>query len=229
MWVTYAEIQNVWLTVLQFPELEQALQIAAISRLVVNGFSITAPESANSWEAPLPYGSIKPAPSNLRGQIESILVEKMKQLQVSLVKELRKKIMSPKCEYQQHLYPIYLTTFVLLYNLELLYRDQILKLVRNPLKQSFLASADRLQQAWQAQQACPRRATIMMEDWEASATILIAHFRVLCKGKAPFSHAGMLRYGDLDADALRYVSTISSMVQASGTFRQTRASFPDAS
>ena len=208
---------------LQYPELEQALQIAAISRLVVNGFSITAAESANFWEAPLPHGSITPAPSNLRGQIESILVEKMKQLQVSLVKELQKKIMSPKCQHQQHLYSVYLTTFVLLYNLEFLYRDQILKVVRNPLKQSFIASPDRLQQAY------PPKATITMEDWEASATILIAHFRVLCKGKAPFSHAGMLRYGDLDADALRYVSTISCLVHATGTSRQTRTSFVDAS
>ena len=214
---------------LQYPELEQALQIAAISRLVVNGFSITAAESANFWEAPLPHGSITPAPSNLRGQIESILVEKMKQLQVSLVKELQKKIMSPKCQHQQHLYSVYLTTFVLLYNLEFLYRDQILKVVKNPLKQSFIASPGRLQQARQAQQAYPPKATIMMEDWEASATILIAHFRVLCKGKAPFSHAGILRYGDLDADALRYVSAISSLVHAKGTSRQTRASLVDAS
>ena len=230
--MAYAEIQNVCLTVPQYPELEQALQIAAISRLVVNGFSIAGAEPTNFWGAPLPHASITPAPGNLRAQIVSILVEKMQQLQASLVKGLQKKMMSRKCEHQQHLYPIYLTTFVLLYNLEFLYRDQILKLVRNHLKKSFLASPDRLQQAQQARQArqaYPPRATTMMEDWETSATILIAHFRVLCKGKAPFSHAEMLKYGDLDAEASRYVSAIRDLVHTTGTSRQIRASLGDAS
>ena len=222
-------MQNVRLTIPQYVELQEALRIAAISRLVVNEFSIAAAQSANFWGAPLPHASITPARSNLRAQIESTLVEEMKQLQKNLVKELQRKIMSPKSEHRQHLYPIYLTTFVLLYNLEFLYRDQILKLVRNPLKKSFLASPDRLQQARQAQQAYPPRATTMMEYWEASATILIAHFRVLCKGKAPFSHAGILKFGDLDAEASRYVSAISSLVHARGTSRQIRASLGDAS
>lgn len=194
-------MQNVRLTILQYIELEEALRIAAISRMVVNGFSIAAAQSANLWGAPLPHASITPAPSNLRAQIESILVEKMKQLQTNLVKELQRKFMSPQSEHQQHLYPIYLTSFVLLYNLEFLYRDQM------------------LQQARQAQQAYPPSATTMMKDWEASATIILAHFRVLCKGKAPFSHAGILTCGTRDAEALRYVSATSIEVQASGTSR----------
>ena len=219
MLVTYAEMQNVRLTVLQYLELEEALRIAAISRLVVNGFSIAAVESANSWGAPLPHASITPAPSILRAQIESILVEEMKQLQARLVKRLQRKIMSPKSEHQRHLYPVYLTSFVLLYNLEFLYRDQMLKLVRNPLKKSFLSFPDYLQQARQAQQVYPPSATAMMEGWEASATILLTHFRVLCSGKAPFSYAGILKCGTLDAEASRYVSAISSQVHARGTSR----------
>ena len=207
-------MQNVQLTVLQYLELEEALRIAAISRLVVNGFSIYAAQSANFWGAPLSHTSITPAPSNLRAQIESILVEKMKQLQERLVKRLQSRVMSPKSEHQQHLYPIYLTSFVLLYNLEFLYQDQMLKVVRNPLKKPFLSSPDYLQQA---QQAYPPRATTMMEGWEASATILLTHFRVLCSGQAPFSHAGILKCGTLDAEALRYVSAISSQVHARGT------------
>ena len=61
----------------------------------------------------------------------------MKQLQGRLVKRLQSKMMSPKSEHQQQLYAIYLTSFVLLYNLEFLYRDQMLKIVRNPLKSPF--------------------------------------------------------------------------------------------
>ena len=210
-------MQNVQLTVLQYLELEEALRIAAISRLVVNGFSIDVAQSANLWGAPLSHTSITSAPSNLRAQIESILVEKMKQLQERLLKRLQSKVMSPKSEHQQHLYPIYLTSFVLLYNLEFLYQDQMLKVVRNPLKKPFLSSPDYLQQAQQAQQAYPPRATTMMEGWEASASILLTHFRVLCSGKAPCSHAGILKCGTLDAEALRYVSAISSQVHARGT------------
>ena len=194
-------MQNVRLTILQHVELEEALRIAAITRLVVNGFSIAAAQPTNFWGAPLSHASITPAPTNLRAQIESILVEKMKQLQTNLVKELQTKIMSRTSEHQQHLYPIYLTSFVLLYNLEFLYRDQM------------------LQQAPQAQQAYRPSATAMMEDWEASATIILAHFHILCKGNAPFSRAGILKSGPLDAEASRYVSTTSSQVQASGTSR----------
>ena len=58
-----------------------------------------------------------------------------------------------------------------------------------------------------------------MHDWEASATILLAHFRVIYKAKAPFSHAGVLQCGSLDAAALEYVSAISSYVHARGTSR----------
>ena len=130
-------MQNVRLTVLQYLELEEALRIAAISRLLVNGFSIAAAHSANFWGAPLPHASITPDPRNLRAQIESILVDKMKQLQARLVKRLQSKMMSPKSEHQQHLYAIYLTSFVLLYNLEFLYRDQMLKLVRKPPQEIF--------------------------------------------------------------------------------------------
>ena len=36
---------------------------------------------------------------------------------------------SPKGGHQQHLYAIYLTTFVLLYNLGFMYQDQMLKMV----------------------------------------------------------------------------------------------------
>lgn len=206
-------MQKVRLTGLQYLEIEEALRIAAISRLVVNGFSIAAAESANFWEAPLPHASI------LRAQIESILVAKMKQLQARLVKRLQSKIMSPKSEHQQHLYPIYLTSFVLLYNLEFLYRDQMLKLVRNSLKKPFLSFPDYLQQARHAQQVYPPSATTMMEDWEASATILLAHFHVLCSGKVLFSRAGIPKCGTLDAEALIYVSVISNQVHARGTSR----------
>ena len=204
-------MQNVRLTILQYVELEEALRIAAISRLVVNGFSIAAAQSANCWGAPLPHASITPAPSNLRAQIESILVQKMKQLQTNLVKELQRKIKSRKSDHQQHFYPIYLTSFVLLYNLEFLYRDQL------------------LQQARQAQQAYSSSATPMMKDWEASATILLAHFRVLCKGKAPFSHAGIAECEILDADALRYVFATRSQVHENGTFRSMIALLEDTS
>ena len=58
-----------------------------------------------------------------------------------------------------------------------------------------------------------------MEDWEASATILLAHFRVIYKDKAPFSHAGILQCRSLDAEALEYVSSICNYVHARGTSR----------
>ena len=63
----------------------------------------------------------------------------------------------------------------------------------------------------------------MMEDWEASATILLAHFHVICKGKAPFSPAGIPQCGTLDAGALEYVSAISSHVHSRGTSSPIRA------
>ena len=69
----------------------------------------------------------------------------------------------------------------------------------------------------------------MMEDWEASATILIAHFHVLSEGKAPFSHARILGCETLDAEALRYVSAIGSQVHARGTSRPIRASLTNTS
>ena len=59
----------------------------------------------------------------------------------------------------------------------------------------------------------------MMEDWEASATILLAHFRLIYKDRAPFSDAGILQCKILDAEALEYVSAISIYVHARGTSR----------
>ena len=58
-----------------------------------------------------------------------------------------------------------------------------------------------------------------MHEWEVSATILLAHVRVIYQGKAPFSGAGILQRGSLDAAALIYVSAISSHVHARGTSR----------
>lgn len=114
--------------------------MAAISRLVVVGFSIEAAQTANFWGAPPPYASRTPAPSNLGAQIESLLIEKMRQLQARLVTRLKSRMDSPKSGHQQHLYAIYLTIFVLLYNLELLYQDQMLKMVRKLLRELFLSS-----------------------------------------------------------------------------------------
>ena len=59
----------------------------------------------------------------------------------------------------------------------------------------------------------------MMHDWETSAIILLAHFRVIYKGKTPFSHGGIMQRGNLDAAALKYVTATSSDVHARGTSR----------
>ena len=61
----------------------------------------------------------------------------MRQLQVRLVKSLRTRMKSRKSEHQQNIYVTYLTIFVLLYNLEFLYQDQVLNMVRNLLKNFF--------------------------------------------------------------------------------------------
>ena len=181
-----------------------------ISRLVAVGFRIEAAHTASFWEGTSPYATRTPAPSNLGAQLESLLVEKMEQLQASLVTRLKSRMDSPKSEQQQHIYVMYLTMFVLLYNLEFLYQDQMLKTVRNLLRELFPSSPNHLQQAQQAS---------MMEHWEASANILLAHFRVIYKGKAPFSRAGILQCGSLDTETLEYVSAIRSHLHARGTSR----------
>ena len=137
-------MQNVRLTIRQYPELQEALRIAVISRLIVVGFSIEAAQTDNFWEAPSPYASWTPAPSNLGAQVESLLIEKMRQLQARLVTKLKSRMDSPKSGHQQHLYAIYLTIFVLLYNLESLYQDQMLKIVGNIIRELLLSSPDHL-------------------------------------------------------------------------------------
>ena len=137
-------MQNVRLTVCQYPELQEALRIAVISRLVVVGFSIEAVQTDNFLEASSLYASRTPAPSNLGAQNESLLIEKMRQLQARLVTRLKSRMDCPKSGRQQHLYAIYLTIFVLLYNLEFLYQHQMLKMVRNNLRELLLWSHNHL-------------------------------------------------------------------------------------
>ena len=137
-------MQNVRLIVCQYPELQEALRIAVISRLVIAGFSIEAVQTDNFWEASSLHTSRTPAPSNLGAQIESLLIEKMRQLQARLVTRLKRRMDCPKSGRQQHLYAIYLTIFVLLHNLEFLYQDQMLKMVRNILRELLLWSPNHL-------------------------------------------------------------------------------------
>ena len=107
-----------------------ALEIAAITRLCAKSFNITGTERlgiAAVEDPESPYHGRIPIPPLLDAQLDHLWIAKMKKIKKKVLSELKSKIMSRK---REHWYSIFLTTLILVTNLEFLYQNQNRQLER---------------------------------------------------------------------------------------------------
>lgn len=152
-----------------------ALALCVITRLASKSFNITGDETLGipKVEDPQsPYYNRKPIPPLLDAQIDRIWIAKMSKVKKKVLSELKKRVFATREKKRENWYPIFLTIFVLTWNLEFLFQNQNRQLERYCEKNP--------------QQSYPPKVVSMMEGWKHSAENLRAHFHSMCQGQLPF-------------------------------------------
>jgi hypothetical protein len=151
-------------------------------------------------EAHTPYFFEKlPLPPQLTFQIQTMIAAAMIDIQTQVLKELKTYIFSKAR--LRHWYEVFLATFVLLATLEWVYQCQIrFVTAKQGVSPRNLANISYVTQ-------------YALDEWEASALNLVAHFRCVMNGELPFAQswddqAENPRRTGLDAEALAYIREI---------------------
>ncbi|KAL4936360.1 hypothetical protein BDV06DRAFT_227977 [Aspergillus oleicola] len=137
-------------------------------------------------------------------QIDNLYIAYMQQNLDSVLQGLNRFIFKArKAERKETWYEIFLTIFVLLLSLELVFDKQI-SFVRKyrEINPNIFATASYV------------KAT-MIEEWQHSAKNLIAHFRCVVRGMVPFGQQWsreMQKEANLDDEALTFVRTVGQLI-----------------
>ena len=102
------------------------MKIVTITRLIRQSFNIAGSETLGFEEIDDPdspyYGRV-PIPKVLDAQLDELWMSKMSILRKQTLKELDKMILPGKSR-KENWYNIFLTTLILLYNMEVIYQNQ---------------------------------------------------------------------------------------------------------
>lgn len=112
----------------QCKALKSALLITVISRLVSKSFNIMGSESLGieaQTDPESPYYGRIPIPPLLDAQIDRIWMDKMVTLKECALSDLNRMIFDKKR--QENWYMVFLTTLILLYNIETVYQHQCIQ------------------------------------------------------------------------------------------------------
>ena len=199
-----------------------ALALCVITRLASKSFNITGDETLgiSKVEDPQsPYYNRKPIPPFLDAQIDHIWMAKMSKVKKTVLSELKKRVFATREKKRENWYPIFLTIFVLTWNLEFLFQNQNRQLERycekaSPYPPTLTNQGLTLHQ--NPQQSYPPKVIGMMEGWKHSAENLRAHFHSICQGQLPFLEdwdvEGTQRAAGIDDQAVNYLKQMKSII-----------------
>lgn len=122
--------------------LQGALKISIVTRLASKSFNLIGPETlgiSKVQDPTSPYDGRIPIPPLLDAQIDYMWMEKMNKLKTKVLSELKTRIMGRK---RKDWYMIFLTTLVILSNLEFIYQNQNRQLERYCEKVRILKASD---------------------------------------------------------------------------------------
>ena len=204
----------------QSKTLEKALSIAVITRLISKIFNFLDGETlgvskVNELDSPY-YGHI-PIPTPLDFQIDQLWMERMGQIRKKVMSELSDMIFHQKKNMKSNWYHIFLTTLVLLFNLEFIYQNQVEQQRRYkksvslvPLLLGTLLILTSLQNPKQEG---------MMDSWKQAAENIKWHFRMVCKGGIPLYmdwNRTPLEATGMDYRAREFLDTLKSRLNSRG-------------
>ncbi|KAL6720527.1 hypothetical protein ACLMJK_002451 [Lecanora helva] len=162
----------------QCKALEGALQIAVITRLMLKSFNITNHNNSETLglttvnDLASPYHGRIPIPTILDAQIDTLWMEILERKRKDVLRRLNHMIFN--CSRRTTWYMVFLTTLVLLLNLESVYLNQRKQIER-------YQTTNLIQEE-------------MMASWKSGAENLMWHFRVGANGEVP-SHMDINEVG----------------------------------
>ncbi|KAK3339711.1 hypothetical protein B0T25DRAFT_560445 [Lasiosphaeria hispida] len=145
-----------------------------------------------------------PVPPVLDHQLDVLMIDEMAKMNVALLRRFRKMIESRN---RHNWFELYLTSFILLSNLQYVYRSQERwwKMHFNTGKENAIG---------EAYKSISYR---FMQRYRFSAKNILSHFRYCLKGPVPFTldwdKEKTARLGNIDSDAIKYVKYISVNVR----------------
>ena len=199
-----------------------ALALCVITRLASKSFNITGGETlgiSKVEDRQSPYYNRKPIPPFLDAQIDHIWMTKMSKVKKTVLSELKKRMFATREKKRENWYPIFLTIFVLTWNLEFLFQNQNRQLERycekaSPHPPTLTSQGLTLHQ--NPQQSYPPNVIGMMEGWKHSAENLRAHFHSICQGQLPFLEDWDVeetqRAAGIDDQAVNYLKQMKSII-----------------
>ena len=167
------------------------------------------------------YGR-RPTPVMLDAQIATIWMGIMGKARKRLLSELKKKILGRK---RENWYIIYLTTFIILWNLEYIYEHQKERVDLFSKKvilscNVFGTSFERLTCFQHPRQSFPHLCFAMMDQWRVAAENILAHFHTISQGNIPFSinwdENEAQRIANVDAKAVEYLNKVRAILDERG-------------
>ncbi|CAF9928416.1 MAG: hypothetical protein ALECFALPRED_004053 [Alectoria fallacina] len=177
--------------------LKNALRISVMSRLASKSFNIYGAITLGiqqEQDPDCPYYNRIPIPPLLDAQLDSLWMTKMAVLRKKVLTELRAMIAQRG---RKHWLMIFLTILVLLFNLEFLYQNQN-------------------EQTNHYQERTFRQRS-MLESWERSAKILMAHFHTICHGNIPLSvdwNEEVRNAAEVDEQSLDFLTRLKGLVRS---------------
>jgi len=165
------------------------------------------------------YNKVVPLPTVLSYQLDTLAIMCLKCHHDEVIKCLKRKIFATNRT--KNWYEVFLTTFVLLSNLEYLHRMQRKYMQRHEDTVRILRNSNFKSDCSSLQGTTYSRVSYvsdqMIKTWEYSAENLVNHFRVVLGGSVPFSLSweksgeNHCRAG-IDGEACEYIRTITTLL-----------------
>lgn len=211
--------------------LHAALSICAITRLISKSFNLTGQETLGITEVDDPvspyYGRI-PIPMFLDTQLDELWETLMGKISKKLLSELKRKILGRK---KEDWYEVCLCLIILLANLELVYaawlgqKDRYHHNVSNSTTTLFCTClcswpCSSLIHDQTSEASIPFSIRSTFKSWEHAADNILAHFRAVFNGNAPFfldlEDKDLRAEAKLDDEAIAYLKRTKEILKSRG-------------